>query len=85
MFYVAYVKGGGGPRPFTVFSTMGPRLGDFCLHMGAFCPRRIVPANQTHTHPPAVLPGHNGSSLLYAHHDLVLSTHRHRLQPASPA
>src|SRR5882762_8301373 len=36
MFYVAYFKGGGGPRPVTFFYNGGPGSASFWLHMGAF-------------------------------------------------
>jgi len=49
MFYVAYFKNGGGPRPVTFFYNGGPGSATFWLHMGAFGPRRIVTASDAHT------------------------------------
>ncbi len=49
MFYVAYFKSGGGPRPITFFYNGGPGSSTMWLHMGAFGPRRIVTASDVHT------------------------------------
>jgi carboxypeptidase C (cathepsin A) len=49
MFYVAYFKKGGGNRPVTFFYNGGPGSATLWLHMGAFGPRRIVTATDTHT------------------------------------
>ena len=49
MFYVAYFKSGGGPRPVTFFYNGGPGSATLWLHMGAFGPRRIVTATDKHT------------------------------------
>ncbi|MFO1400157.1 MAG: hypothetical protein U1F30_02900 [Steroidobacteraceae bacterium] len=49
MFYVAYFATGKGPRPVTFFYNGGPGSATVWLHMGAFGPRRIVTANDTHT------------------------------------
>ena len=49
MFYVAYFKSGGGPRPVTFFYNGGPGSSTMWLHMGAFGPRRIVTATDAHT------------------------------------
>jgi len=49
MFYVAYFKSGGGPRPITFFYNGGPGSSTMWLHLGAFGPRRIVTATDAHT------------------------------------
>lgn len=49
MFYVAYFKKGGGNRPVTFLYNGGPGSSTVWLHMGAFGPRRIVTATDTHT------------------------------------
>jgi carboxypeptidase C (cathepsin A) len=49
MFYVAYFKSGGGPRPVTFFYNGGPGSSTMWLHLGAFGPRRIVTATDVHT------------------------------------
>ncbi len=49
MFYVAYFKSGGGPRPVTFFYNGGPGSSTMWLHLGAFGPRRIVTATDAHT------------------------------------
>ena len=50
MFYVAYLaKGVTGPRPITFLYNGGPGSATVWLHMGAFGPRRIVTADDTHT------------------------------------
>jgi carboxypeptidase C (cathepsin A) len=49
VFYVAYFRGGGGPRPVTFFYNGGPGSSTMWLHMGAFGPRRIVTATDAHT------------------------------------
>jgi carboxypeptidase C (cathepsin A) len=66
MFYVAYFKSGGGPRPVTFFYNGGPGPATLWLHMGAFGPRRVVTATDAHT--PAAPYGlvNNVSSLLDA-------------------
>src|SRR6266478_3048271 len=66
MFYVAYFKGGGGPRPVTFFYNGGPGSASFWLHMGAFGPRRIVTATDAHTPAAPYSLTNNGSSLLDA-------------------
>ena len=66
MFYVAYFKGGGGPRPVTFFYNGGPGSASFWLHMGAFGPRRIVTATDAHTPAAPYSLVNNGSSLLDA-------------------
>ena len=66
MFYVAYIKTGGGARPVTFFFNGGPGSSTMWLHLGAFGPRRIVTATDAHTPAaPYSLVG-NGSSLLDA-------------------
>lgn len=51
MFYVAYFKSDtkGAPRPVTFFYNGGPGSSTVWLHMGAFGPRRVVTADDTHT------------------------------------
>ena len=49
MFYVAYFKNGPGPRPVTFFYNGGPGSSTMWLHLGAFGPRRIVTATDSHT------------------------------------
>jgi carboxypeptidase C (cathepsin A) len=55
MFYVAYFKSDtksgnqGAPRPITFFYNGGPGSSTVWLHMGAFGPKRVVTADDTHT------------------------------------
>jgi carboxypeptidase C (cathepsin A) len=51
MFYVAYFKSDtkGAPRPVTFVYNGGPGSSTVWLHMGAFGPRRVVTADDTHT------------------------------------
>ena len=51
MFYVAYMKSGADPssRPVTFIYNGGPGSSTVWLHMGAFGPRRVVTADDTHT------------------------------------
>jgi len=51
MFYVYYAKGGEKPenRPITFLYNGGPGSSTVWLHMGAFGPRRVITANDTHT------------------------------------
>lgn len=51
MFYVAYFKRGVEPsqRPVTFLFNGGPGSATVWLHMGAFGPRRVVTADNTHT------------------------------------
>jgi len=51
MFYVAYFKQGESAhrRPITFVFNGGPGSSTVWLHMGAFGPRRIITANDTHT------------------------------------
>lgn len=51
MFYVAYFKKGAKPeaRPITFVYNGGPGSATVWLHMGAFGPRRVVTADDTHT------------------------------------
>jgi carboxypeptidase C (cathepsin A) len=51
MFYVAYFKSDnkGAPRPLTFLYNGGPGSSTVWLHMGAFGPRRVVTADDTHT------------------------------------
>ncbi len=51
MFYVAYFKKGGpsGERPIMFFFNGGPGSSTVWLHMGAFGPRRVVTADDSHT------------------------------------
>ena len=66
MFYVAYFKAGGGPRPVTFLYNGGPGSSTMWLHMGAFGPRRIVTATDVHTPAAPYSLVSNGSSLLDA-------------------
>src|ERR1700689_4671270 len=51
MFYVAYFRRGGdqGTRPVTFLFNGGPGSSTVWLHMGAFGPKRVVTADDTHT------------------------------------
>ena len=51
MFYVAYFKRGAAPeqRALTFLYNGGPGSASVWLHMGAFGPRRVVTADDTHT------------------------------------
>ena len=51
MFYVYYAKSGERPenRPVTFLFNGGPGSSTVWLHMGAFGPRRVITANDTHT------------------------------------
>ncbi len=51
MFYVAYFKNGEGARhrPVTFVYNGGPGSASMWLHMGAFGPRRVITAEDTHT------------------------------------
>jgi carboxypeptidase C (cathepsin A) len=51
MFYIAYFKSDtkGAPRPVTFFYNGGPGSSTVWLHMGAFGPRRVVTADDSHT------------------------------------
>ena len=49
MFYVAYFKSGGGARPLTFLFNGGPGSATLWLHMGAFGPKRVITADDTHT------------------------------------
>src|SRR5271168_3445417 len=64
IFYVAYFKSGGGPRPVTFVYNGGPGSASFWLHMGAFGPRRIVTSTDGHTPAAPYSLINNGSSLL---------------------
>jgi carboxypeptidase C (cathepsin A) len=70
IFYVAYFKSGGGPRPVTFLYNGGPGSATLWLHMGAFGPRRIVTATDAHT-PAAPYSLINNSSSLLDASDLV--------------
>jgi carboxypeptidase C (cathepsin A) len=70
MFYVAYFKSGGGPRPLTFLYNGGPGSATVWLHMGAFGPRRVVTATDEHTAAAPYSLINNSSSLLDAS-DLV--------------
>jgi carboxypeptidase C (cathepsin A) len=70
MFYVAYFKSGGGPRPLTFLYNGGPGSATVWLHMGAFGPRRVVTATDEHTPAAPYSLVNNSSSLLDAS-DLV--------------
>jgi carboxypeptidase C (cathepsin A) len=70
MFYVAYFKsdsgknGGGGSRPITFLYNGGPGSASFWLHMGAFGPKHVVTATDTHSPAAPYSVVNNGSSLL---------------------
>lgn len=64
MFYVAYFKSGGGPRPVTFLFNGGPGSATLWLHMGAFGPRRVVTATDAHTPAAPYAIVNNASSLL---------------------
>ncbi|HEX7800527.1 MAG TPA: hypothetical protein VF402_09270, partial [Asticcacaulis sp.] len=51
MFYVAYFKKGvpSADRPITFLYNGGPGSSTVWLHMGAFGPRRVITANDSHT------------------------------------
>jgi len=51
MFYVAYFKSDtkGAPRPVTFLFNGGPGSSTVWLHMGAFGPKRVVTADDSHT------------------------------------
>lgn len=51
MFYVAYFKSDnkGAPRPLTFLYNGGPGSSTVWLHMGAFGPKRVITADDTHT------------------------------------
>jgi len=51
MFYVAYFRSDnkGAPRPLTFLFNGGPGSSTVWLHMGAFGPKRVVTADNTHT------------------------------------
>ena len=68
MFYVAYFRSGSdaGPRPVTFFYNGGPGSSTMWLHMGAFGPRRIVTATDSHTAAAPYSLVNNASSLLDA-------------------
>ena len=66
MFYVAYFKTGGSPRPVTFVYNGGPGSATVWLHMGAFGPRRIVTATDAHTPAAPYSLTNNASSLLDA-------------------
>ena len=72
MFYVAYFKKGASPsnRPITFLYNGGPGSATVWLHMGAFGPRRIKTADDTHNPPAPYQLVNNDYSLLDAS-DLV--------------
>jgi carboxypeptidase C (cathepsin A) len=70
MFYVAYFKNGSGPRPLTFLFNGGPGSATLWLHMGAFGPRRIVTATDSHAKAAPYSIVNNDSCLLDAS-DLV--------------
>lgn len=72
MFYVAYFKKGApsADRPITFLYNGGPGSSTVWLHMGAFGPRRIVTADDSHTPAAPYRLVDNGYSLLDAS-DLV--------------
>ncbi|MGA8622315.1 MAG: peptidase S10 [Candidatus Sulfotelmatobacter sp.] len=72
MFYVAYFKSDnkGAPRPLTFLYNGGPGSSTVWLHMGAFGPKRVVTADDTHT-PAAPYPVVNNEYSLLDVSDLV--------------
>ncbi len=66
IFYVAYFKTGGGPRPVTFLYNGGPGSATLWLHIGAFGPRRIVTSTDAHTPAAPYSLVNNGASLLDA-------------------
>jgi carboxypeptidase C (cathepsin A) len=66
MFYVAYFKSGGGPRPVTFVYNGGPGSASVWLHLGAFGPRRVVTVSDAHTPAAPYYLVNNASSLLDA-------------------
>jgi len=72
MFYVAYFKKGAaaGSRPVTFLFNGGPGSSTMWLHIGAFGPRRVVTADDSHTPPAPYRVVNNDFSLLDAS-DLV--------------
>jgi carboxypeptidase C (cathepsin A) len=72
MFYVAYFKSDtrGAPRPVTFLYNGGPGSSTVWLHMGAFGPRRVVTADDSHTPAAPYTVVNNDYSLLDAS-DLV--------------
>ncbi|HXW18038.1 MAG TPA: hypothetical protein VEJ39_07030, partial [Candidatus Acidoferrales bacterium] len=72
MFYVAYFKSDtkGAPRPLTFLYNGGPGSSTVWLHMGAFGPKRVVTADDSHTPAAPYAVVNNDYSLLDAS-DLV--------------
>ncbi len=72
MFYTAYFKKGApsADRPITFLFNGGPGSATVWLHMGAFGPRRVITANDSHTPPAPYNLVDNAYSLLDAS-DLV--------------
>jgi len=72
IFYVAYFKKGSAPgtRPITFLFNGGPGSSTVWLHMGAFGPRRVITADDSHTPPAPYRLVDNAFSLLDAS-DLV--------------
>ncbi len=72
MFYVAYFKSDNKstPRPVTFFYNGGPGSSTVWLHMGAFGPKRVVTADDSHT-PAAPYPVVNNDYSLLDVSDLV--------------
>jgi carboxypeptidase C (cathepsin A) len=66
MFYVAYIKKGATPtsRPITFLYNGGPGSATVWLHMGAFGPKRVVTADDSHTPAAPYQVVENDSSLL---------------------
>ena len=72
MFYVAYFRKGAAPeaRPVMFLFNGGPGSSTVWLHMGAFGPKRVVTADDTHSPPAPYAIVNNDQSLLDAS-DLV--------------
>jgi len=73
MFYVAYFQSSGKPppnRPITFFFNGGPGSSTVWLHMGAFGPKRVVTADDSHS-PAAPYPVVNNDFSLLDASDMV--------------
>ena len=81
MFYVAYFKSDnkGAPRPVTFLFNGGPGSSTVWLHMGAFGPRRVVTADNTHTPAAPYSVVNNEYSLLDVTDLVFRGCARHRL------
>ena len=87
MFYVAYFKKGvpSADRPITFLYNGGPGSSTVWLHMGAFGPRRVVTADDTHTPGRALLVWSTTPTACSTPATWCSSTRRAPASPASPA